>query len=200
MPLTISICKKISRDLLRDCNRKPIPGMEQRIVLINYDDLKSSGIILDDTNPNSLIKQLRLIPGNKGFMIDSIKQIMNFTNSLEKNDEGEDGVTHAITGIRISDPSEEIRDEVNKFIGGAKVFAVIETKWKGINNKHAFKFFGMQFGLELSELTEGSKENDGTIVMSLKTPTGFKEPYLPHIYRDTDYNTSLTAFNNRFAS
>lgn len=200
MPLTTSICKKISRDLLRDCNRKPIPGMEQRIVLINYDDLKSSGIILDDTNPNSLIKQLRLIPGNKGFMIDSIKQIMNFTNSLEKNDEGEDGVTHAITGIRISDPSEEIRDEVNKFIGGAKVFAVIETKWKGVNNKHAFKFFGMQFGLELSELTEGSKENDGTIVMSLKTPTGFKEPYLPHIYRDTDYNTSLTAFNNRFAS
>ena len=195
-----SICEKIAKDIARSCDNKPVAGMEQRLVLINCDDLKASGIEFDATYPNSLITAINLNGGTIGYEVQGIKQIMNFTNSLELNDEGEDGVTHSIAGIRIYDPSEEIRSEVNKFIGGAMVFAVLETKWKGVDNKQAFKFFGLKYGLKLAELTEASKENDGTVVMTLKTPSGFKEPYLPHIYRDTDYETSLTAFNNKFAN
>lgn len=195
-----SICAKISKDIQRNCDDKPVAGMEQRLVLINCDDLPYTGIGFDEDYPNALINLIKLNGNTTGYEVQGIKQIMKFTNSLEKNDEGEDGTTHSITGIRFYDPSEEARDEINKFIGGARVFAVLETKWKGVENKYAFKFFGLKFGLELSELTEASAENDGTVVMSLKTPNGFKEPYLPHIYRDTDYETSLTTFNNKFAS
>ena len=195
-----SVCAKIAKDITRNCDDKPVAGIEQRLILINCDDLPSSGITFSSDYPNSLITALALNSNTTGYEVQGIKQIMNFTNSLEKNDDGEDGVTHTIAGIRFYDPSEEAREEINKFIGGARVFAVLETKWKGVDNKYAFKFFGLKFGLELSELTEASKENDGTVVMSLKTPNGFKEPYLPHIYRDTDYETSLTTFNNKFAS
>lgn len=195
-----SICAKISKNIVRNCDDKPVAGMEQRLILINCDDLPASGIDFDANYPNSLITAINLNGGTTGYEVQGIKQIMKFSNALEKNDEGEDGVPHSITGIRFYDPSEEARDEINKFIGGARVFAVLETKWKGIENKYAFKFFGLKFGLELSELTEASAENDGTVVMSLKTPNGFKEPYLPHIYRDTNYTTSLTTFNNKFAS
>lgn len=169
-----SVCAKIARDIQRNCNDKPVAGIEQRLVLINCDDLPYTGLNFNAVHPNSLIESIALKAGTIGYEVQGIKQIMNFTNSLEKNDDGEDGVTHTIAGIRFYDPSEEAREEINKFIGGARVFAVLETKWKGVDNRYAFKFFGLKFGLELSELTEASKENDGTVVMSLKTPNGFK--------------------------
>lgn len=193
-------CSQIGQDILRSCDNKPVLGIEQRLVLINVADLPATGITFDADMPSSLITQLQLALDKSGYEVQGIKQIMNYTNSLEASEDSDNGVLHSLAGIRIYDPSETIRNEVNKFIGGAKVYAVLERKWKGVDNKHAFLFFGLKFGLELSELTDSSNENDGTIVMTLSTPSGFKEPYLPHIYRDTDYATSLTAFNNKFAS
>jgi hypothetical protein len=194
------ICAKIGQDILRECDNKPVLGIEQRLVLINTEDLPATGITFDTTLPSSLITQLQLATGKTGYEVQGIKQIMNYTNSLEASEDSDNGVIQSLAGIRIYDPSETIRDEVNKFVAGAKVYAVLERKWKGTDNKHAFLFFGLKFGLELTELTDNSNENDGTIVMTLSTPSGFKEPYLPHIYRDTDYATSLTAFNNKFAA
>lgn len=195
-----SICAKIGQNILRECDNKPVLGIEQRLMLINTEDLPATGITFDATYPSSLITQLELLTGKTGYEVQGIKQIMNYTNSLEASEDSDNGVIHSLAGIRIYDPSELIRNEVNKFIAGAKVYAVLERKWKGVGNAHAFLFFGLKFGLELSELADNSNENDGTIVMTLSTPSGFKEPYLPHIYRDTDYATSLTAFNNKFAS
>jgi hypothetical protein len=196
----MSICAKMAQDLLRSCDNKPVQGIEQRLVLINVDDLPATGITFDTTLPSSLITQLELAATKVGYEVQGIKQIMNYTNSLEASEDSDNGVIHSLAGIRIYDPSETTRNQVNKFISGAKVYAVLERKWKGTNNAHAFLFFGLKFGLELSELADNSNENDGTIVMTLSTPSGFKEPYLPHVYRDTDYATSLTAFNNKFAS
>lgn len=196
----MSICENISADILRDCTNKPVRGIEQSLVLINVDDLPASGITFDGTNPSSLITALSLASGKTGYKIDGIKNIMNYTNSFENGEDAESGVMHSIAGIRINDPSAAIRAEINKFIGGAKVFAVLERKWKGTNNASAFLFFGLKFGLELTELADASNENDGTTVLTLSTPTGDKEPYLPHIYLDTDYDTSKTTFNNKFAA
>lgn len=194
------VCEQLGQDILRKCDDKPVLGIEQRLVLINADDLPATGITFDPTLPSSLITQLQLATDKTGYEVQGIKQIMNYTNSLEASEDSDNGVLHSVAGIRIYDPSETTRNEVNKFIGGAKVYAVLERKWKGENNAYAFLFFGLKFGLELSELTDSSNENDGTIVMTLSTPSGFKEPYLPHIYRDTDYATSLTAFNNKFSA
>lgn len=196
----MDICEIIAADILHDCDNVPVAGIEQRLVLINTADLPASGITFDVATPSTLITAIALTAAKTGYEVQGIKQIMNYTNSLEYTEDSENGIIHAINGIRIYDPSAEGRDEVNKFIRGAKVFAVLETKWKGLLNATAFKFFGLKFGLELKELIDNSNENDGTIVMSLGTPSGFKEPFLPHIYLDTDYATSLTAFNNKFAS
>jgi hypothetical protein len=194
----MSICAKIGENIVYDCNNRSVQGIEQRLVLINEADLLASGITFDAVLPNALITGLELVTGKIGYEIEGIKQIMNYTNSLVADDNSEDGVKHSITGVKIFDPSEEIRNEVNKYVAGAKVYAVLERKWKGIDNKHAFLFFGLKFGLMISEMKDDSA--DGVITMSLSTPGKFKEPYLPHIFRDTDYATSLTAFNNKFSN
>ena len=192
------ICTQISKDIIYNCNNKPIAGIEQRLVLINRADLDTLGITLDTLLPNSLIKGLALKAGKIGYEIQGIKQIMNYTNSLVADENSDDGVKHSITGIKIYDPSETTRDEINKYIGGAEVYAVLQRKWKGVNNAHAFLFFGKEYGLRISELKDESI--DGVIQISLSTPGSAKEPYLPHIYRDIDYATSLTAFNNKFSN
>ena len=192
------ICNEIGKNIIYNCNNKPIAGIEQRLVLINKADLDSLGITLDEFYPNALITGIELKPDKIGYEIQGIKQIMNYTNSLVTDENTDDGVKHSITGIKIYDPSEQIRDEVNKYIGGAEVYAVLQRKWKGVNNAHAFLFFGKEFGLTLSELKDESA--DGVISISLSTPGKAKEPYLPHVYRDTDYATSLTAFNNSFSN
>lgn len=192
------ICNKVAEDILYDCDNRPVAGIEQRLVLINEADLPASGITFDATYPNALITGIALKPGKVGYEIQGIKQIMNYTNSLVADEASEDGVKHSITGIKIFDPSEEIRNEINKYVAGSKVYAVLERKWKGIDNKHAFLFFGLKFGLMISELKDESV--DGIIQISLSTLGANKEPYLPHIYRDTNYATSLTAFNNKFVA
>lgn len=192
------ICAKIAKDIQYDCDNRSVAGVEQRLVLINESDLKASGITFDALLPTALITALELNTGTKGYEIQGIKQIMNFTNSLVADENAEDGVKHMITGIKIYDPSEQARAEINKYVAGATVYAVLERKWKGVDNKHAFLFFGLKFGLMISELKDESA--DGVISLSLSTPGKFKEPYLPHIYRDTDYDTSLTAFNNAFSN
>ena len=196
----MSVCAKIGADIVKDCDNTPVMGIEQRLVLINVEDLPATGIEFDVTLPSALITGITLNALKTGYEVQGIKQIMSYTNGLETAEDSENGIKHALSGIRIYDPSEQTRNQVNKFVRGARVFAVLERKWKGEANAHAFLFFGLKFGLELSELTDSSNENDGTIVMGLSTPAGFKEPYLPHIYRDTDYPTSLTAFNNKFAA
>lgn len=194
----MSVCAKIGKDVVYDCNNRSVQGIEQRLVLINESDLIASGITFDVLLPNSLITGITLVTGKIGYEIEGIKQIMNYSNSLVADDNSEDGVKHSITGIKIYDPSEDIRNEINKYIAGAKVYAVLERKWKGVDNEHAFLFFGLKFGLMLSEMKDDSA--DGVISISLSTYGKFKEPYLPHIYRDTDYPTSLTTFNNKFSN
>ncbi|GFR80620.1 hypothetical protein ElyMa_002319400 [Elysia marginata] len=196
----MGVCSKISADILKSCDNPSVQGMKQRIVLINTEDLPATGITFDSTNPATLITKIQLEKDKTGYEVEGINQIMSFNNTMEVSEDSFNGVKHTLTGIQITDPSETARNEINKFIKGANVYAVLERNWKGINNEHAFLFFGLKFGLEVSELTESAKENGGAIVLSLSTPSGFKEPYLPHIYRDTDYATSLTTFNNKFVS
>ena len=194
-----NLCARVSDDVVVDCDNIPVGGIEQRLILINVDDLTSAGITLDVTNPTSLITGLELLPSKVGYEVQGIKQIMKYTNAAEIPEDSFNGMKHQLIGIKFFDNSEEARTQINKYLAGAKVFAVLERKWKGPDNKYAFLFFGMKFGLELAELVDNSDENDGTTMISLATPSGFKEPYLPHIYRDTDYETSKTAFNNKFA-
>ena len=118
------ICGSITQDILKNCDNPPVAGIEQRLVLINTADLLANGITFDPTLPRALITQLALVVGKIGYEVQNIKQIMNYTNSLEASEDSENGVIHQLNGIRAYDPSEQARNEINNFVSGAKVFAV----------------------------------------------------------------------------
>ena len=194
-----SICAEIASGVVKACGlEKPVMGIEQDLVLINEKDLPLAGITFDETNPNELITALELAAGKVGFLVEGLKQIMNYNNSFETPDDAESGVIHTIAGIRVQQNTVEAQKFVNDLINGARVYAVIEMKWKGTDNANAFRFFGIKYALELKEMADASNENDAVKVLTLGTPNGFREPFVPHQLLDTDYDTTKTAFDNKF--
>ena len=196
----MSCTTKLSVSILRDCDEPNVAGIEQEILLISVDDLLASGITKDVTTPNSLLTDIACESGTQGYKIDGIKQIIRYTNSFVTSEDSLNGVKHMIEGIRIYDQSQEARDQINRLIAGGRFFAVLERKWKGVDDDDAFLFFGIEHGLELLDLSDASNENDGCTVISLGTPEGFKEPYLPHVLLETDYDTTKAAFDLFFAT
>lgn len=199
----MGICSKISRDLLADCASSPTVGIEQWIVLINRSDIAANGLVFDPLLPNSLITAINLRPGTTGYLFgseNSSKQVISVGVSVEVPDTDNNGFRHTISGIRISDPSELGVDELNKIVFGVDVIAIIETKYKGTENKYAYQVFGINQGLTITaDSARNSNENSGVFILNLATPANATEPYAPAIYRNTDYSTSQTTFNNKFA-
>jgi hypothetical protein len=198
MPLQNDPCGSvIATDLLKNCDAPPTAGIEQNIVLINVEDVDS--ITADVTLTNSLITDIVLAAGATGYKVQGVKQVFNYTNTLDAPDTAQNGVIHSLA-IRILDPSAEARAEINKLIQGALLHAVVERKNKGEDNEDAFLLFGEARGLVLTDMTDDANENDGSILLTLSTPAGLREPFLPKVLLDTDYATTKTAFDNLFAA
>ena len=58
---------------------------------------------------------------------------------------------------------------------GGKYIVVVEQVWKGSASKDAFEILGLSSGLELSTMTNSSKENDNMIMFELASADGFEE-------------------------
>lgn len=188
------ICDTLASDILKDCNNKPTPGIEQKLILIPVN------LVTARTLSAGLISALTLSAG--AYTIDGIKDIMNYQNSFVNPSDGESGFKHSLQGIRIQDPSVEVRDEINALaVGGRKYYAVIERRWKGSSDEDAFLFFGYNYGLEVPDggIVDNSNENDGCMVLTLSTPELFKEPRVPDVLLLTNYATTKTAFDAAFA-
>ena len=190
-------CDELGADILQDCTNRPTAHLDQRVLIIPSSQLPASGITFDGTRPDSLITAISLSSGS-GYLIEGIQQKnwVNHGNTYSNSADQSAGMIHHLNGIRILDPSQEVRDEVNNLaFGGAPVFAIVERKWKGTSSLDAFLFFGLKFGLVIPDggLVDNSNENDGAMVITLQTPEGLKEPNLPHVFVDTDYSTTQTA-------
>lgn len=190
-------CQEIENDILRDCNNPAVAHLEQKVLLVQSSLLPASGITFDGTNPNELITDLSLT-SDDGRLIEGVmnKTWINHGNTYVNPADGSPGFIHQLNGIRILDPSVEKRHEINALaVGGATVFALVERKWKGTDSEDAFLFLGLKFGLCIPDggIIDNSNENDGAMVISLQTPEGFKEPYMPHVFLDTDYATTNTS-------
>jgi len=83
---------------------------------------------------------------------------------------------------------------------GESYIVVVNRKWKGANDEDAFLVFGYDAGLYLTEMTEASNENDGNILFALASKDISLETEMPRNLLMTNYATTLTAFDNKFAT
>ena len=70
-----------------------------------------------------------------------------------------DTFIHTFNGRVFGQSAED--NEAVKQLSEGEFLVVVETKFKGTNNKDAFKIFGFQNGLKMAEGSQTSLENDG---------------------------------------
>ncbi|QYJ68935.1 hypothetical protein [Flavobacterium litorale] len=187
----------LTADILFDCANAPIGGIEQNIVLINKDDIDVSTTTIDGTN-RILVTNLQLKPGTTGYILEGVKQSNGKAWELVKKENAPDKFKHTFSGV-VFNPSAANKQQADELSKGAKYIAVVEQVWKGEDSVDAFEVLGLKSGLELLTMTNNSKENDNMIVFELSSADGFEETTMPKTLLETDYATTKTAFDNKFA-
>lgn len=184
---------KITEDLLFDCEYMPKGGLAgSRAVLINYDEVDRTAT----TSTGALIDALTLQEGLTGYKVEWYKKLGSTGSEFEASDDNIDGFKHsflsrlAVTSLSNAERAGELKS--GKFI------MVVETNYKGVDNQDAFKVYGFDVGMELTEMTGNSAENAGSLLYTLTTEADEVERYPYMVLLETDYATTKAAFDALF--
>lgn len=196
----MSCFTKLVTDLTVDCDNIPVAGLEVNVLLINREDIDYVSTTFDGTF-KSLITSLELKTGsNKGILLEGVKQI-NFADSeVVVSEDTFNKFKHGFAG-RMIHLTKEVRSDIDNMVNYPYGFvAVVEKIWKGAASVSAFVVLGWQNGLHISEGKEATNELDGVFNFKLSSRDNALEPKNPFIVLETDYATTLTAFNTGFVS
>jgi hypothetical protein len=187
--------KKLTTDILFDCADKPKKGIDGgSAVIINYDDIDFSA----STVNKAQITDLVLKSGTTGIKLEWYKELASSNSSFAPNTEDVDGFLHNFLA-RMGTTTNEHAERANELKNG-RFIVVYESRYKGANSEDAFKVRGWENGMKLSELTENTLENSGSILFTLATEEGDSEPYPYNTFLETDYATSKATFDSLFAT
>lgn len=195
--MPIDCTGNLTADIVFDCANAPVAGIEQNVVLIKKEDIDYINTATS-TDSRVVIDNLQLKPGTTGYLLTGVKQSNGKAWELVKKENAPDKFKHTFSGV-IFNPTASNKEQANQLAMGAKYVVVVEQVWKGEANKDAFEILGLTSGLELSTMTNNSKENDNMIMFELASVDGYEEVTMPQTLLDVDYAATKTAFNNKFA-
>lgn len=198
----IDLCSGVmTDDILYDCANAPVGGIEVNVNLINVNDIDVAATTFSLTN-KLVVTNLQLLPGKRAFFIQGVKQIQSGASELVKKELGPDKHKHTFNGVALNFSAAN-KLQLQNMSEGSKYVAVLELKWKGADNKDAFQILGLKSGLELATMAWNTKENDGTVQITLSSTDGYEEPTLPLTLLEgsptPSYALTKTAFDNQFA-
>lgn len=186
--------KNITKNLLFDCADAPKKGLSGgKAIIINYGDLNLSAT----TSSGATISDLVTDSGTAGFSIEWYKELASTATAYAPNAEDVDGYTHSFLA-RLSTSTAENAERANELKNGRFV-VVVETEY-GAGTDEAFKVYGFDSGLELSEMAGNSNENSGSLLFTLSSREATVERYPYNIFLETDYATSKATFDSLFAT
>jgi len=194
--MAVDCTSGLTEDILFDCYNAPVGGIEQDVVLINKNDVDVVATTTDANN-RTLITNLQLKPGKTGYKLTGVKQSNGKAWELVKKENAPDKFKHTFSGV-IFNPGAENKLQADNLSRGGSYLVVVEQKWKGAGNIDAFEVLGAISGMELSTMTNNSKENDNMIMFELSSVDGFEEPTMPKTLLEVSYAATKTAFDNNF--
>ena len=191
------LTEKITGDIAINCDHIAIAGLESDILLIPHSDVDKSASTFDADN-KMIISDLVLKASATGYLLEGVKQTNGMNSEFVPGDDQTlDKHRHGIRG-RVLTPSAANIEQANLLGKGESYMAVVNRKYKGADSADAFLILGWDTGMHLSVMTINSNENDGAILLEMASKDGMLENDLPRVVLDTDYDTTLTAFNNKF--
>lgn len=188
---------QLAADISNNCDYLAIPGIEEDVVLIPYSNFDKASSTINGTN-RMLIDNLQCKSGTSGYLVQGVKQVHGFNQEFVPSEETVDKWRHVYQGV-IMTPSTANRLQASKLARGESYVVVIHRKYKGVSNADAFLILGWDNGLYVTEMTENSREGEGAIRFTLSSKDDALEYDMARNLLETDYDTTLTAFNNKFA-
>lgn len=191
----MSCINKITANISYDCSAagRAKAGLESKAVIINKGDIDLTALTVSGAS----ITNLSLASGSTGYSIEWVKQLANTASEFAANDSGVDTFTHSFVG-RIFGQNAEDAERAKELKDGEFVM-VVETKFKGTDNASAYKVFGLENGLRMSEASFTSLENDGAFLFTLSSVEGYGESYPYQVWSEGDYAVNKAKFDALFA-
>lgn len=187
----------LTEDILRACGDDSIGGIEADLLLFNRADIDLTLTVFSATKKNT-ITSLVLKPNTTAYLVQGVKQVNKARAEYVPKETGNGKYKHTV-GLSLANASEENIDRVQEF-NGSDVCAVVQTKYKGVGKKDAFKMLGFEQGMTLTVFTWDTTENDATLAIELSSTDGYEEPKPLITVFETDFETTLVAFNNKFVT
>lgn len=187
----MSCINKLTANISYDCSPqlKAKAGLETKAVFINKSDIDLTAL----TESGATVSNISLVSGATGFSVEWVKQLSNTASEFASNDSGADSFTHSFAG-RVFGQSAADFERIRELKDGEFVI-IVETKYKGALNADAYKVFGLESGLKMSEGTFTSLENDGAFLFTLSSAEGFGESYPAKVWKETSYATTKAKFD-----
>lgn len=170
----------LAGDIINDCTKKPIGGLESTIYLFNRSEL--TGVTISPTNKN-LMTAIDVITTKKGFKYEGFKKTANAGFDLVVADNLPDAYTQILSLIVWGIDSATVL-QLNNL---NDIVAVVENKNKGVSGDGAFEVYGYETGLYKTSFTKRSNDNGGTFSLEMGTQSGEESSVSHHILHSTNY-------------
>ena len=194
--MTIDCIEKIIGNIGYDCSRegRAKAGLETRAVILNKSDLDLTAV----TSSGSVVTNITLESGATGYYCDWILKQGNNTAAFVAGENTAPIFNHSFLA-RIHGTGAQDAERARE-LGNGEFEIVTQTKWKGTDNVEAYKVFGFDSGMKMSELTYSANENDGSMLFTLSSvENGGGETYPFMIYNEGSYAANKARFDALFA-
>jgi hypothetical protein len=174
----------ITQGFTYDCENPLQPGVENRFILMNLQDIASYTIT------DNKVTDITLKGGKQGYLFEGVKQ--SIKPSYEFVETGlVNGYNHNLQ-FQIYDIDSDRKEELFK-MGVNRFVAIIFNMNVPGNEDGYFEVFGLQSGMETIGLTRINRGVDPDVGYTVTLNTGelVNESKLPLNFFDTDYQTSL---------
>ena len=184
----VSCIDDLTGDFQKDCENPPIIGLEENAFIIPYEDIDRAATTFN--SDKTAITSLAFVDGALKIPVQAFKKFKDGGYEMKENADSPNGATHMFSFVSPKNTTDS-KAFLNALMTGARCVVVVERKWKGLNNVDAFEVLGYNVGMTGASTMKYYADN-GSHVVTLKTPADEQEPKVPYTFIDTDYATTKT--------
>lgn len=177
----------LSKDILYDCENKPVKGSRSRIIVIPHEDISE---VEYNTENNLIVEAITLEAGKRAFEYTGNGMPLAPTKTLTKDDAGMTKWIHGVP-FNFEGNTPDIKKELG-ILGDTPVTVIVENRYKGDStSKSKFEIYGLESPLYLEE----SADDGGNMryVSVFKNKDEYPSSTLPHNFFITDIATTALA-------
>jgi len=182
----MNLCGEITAGFTPNCDFPLLPGVSDRLVLMNKDDIDI--ITYEIANPQ-VITNITLKAGKSAYVWQGQNRSNEPASRMVKG-RYSNNFDHEVI-FKVFGDGPTVKIQLNKF-PNANLVAIVENNYRGSAGEAAFAVYGISGGLETQELenVKSDSDNDGSYHVMLRSSEFGREPLLPNSWFDTDYATT----------